>query len=73
MSLATFTADMRPAIEAELKRNLAFIDQPGIAEYTRMLAYHMGWEGDGAGERAQGKRVRPLFLLLTNAAGGINR
>jgi len=70
MTLTTFTAEMRPAIEAELKRNLAAIDDPGMAEYVRMLAYHMGWEGEGAGEKAQGKRVRPLFVLLTTAAAG---
>ena len=36
-----------------------------------MLAYHLGWEGEGAGPEARGKRIRPLLLLLaTQAAGG---
>ena len=29
-----------------------------------MLQYHMGWEGDGAGKAAQGKRIRPMLALL---------
>ncbi len=35
-----------------------------------MLAYHLGWEGDGAGPEARGKRIRPLLVLLTAAAAG---
>ena len=31
----------------------------------------MGWEGEGASQGAQGKRIRPLLLLLCmEAAGG---
>jgi geranylgeranyl diphosphate synthase type I len=37
-----------------------------------MLAYHLGWEGEGAGPQARGKRIRPLLLLLTSAAAGGN-
>ena len=33
-----------------------------------MMAYHMGWEGEDAGTKARGKRIRPLLLLLTAAA-----
>lgn len=36
-----------------------------------MLAYHMGWEGEGAGPSAHGKRIRPVMVLLcAEAAGG---
>ncbi len=35
-----------------------------------MLTYHMGWNGEGAGPEAQGKRIRPLLVLLTTAACG---
>jgi geranylgeranyl diphosphate synthase, type I len=35
-----------------------------------MLAYHLGWEGEGAGAEARGKRIRPLLVLLTAAAAG---
>jgi geranylgeranyl diphosphate synthase type I len=71
MTLDQFIERMSPEIEVTLKRSLTAIDPRGeMGEYYHMLAYHMGWEGRGAGERAQGKRVRPLFVLLTTASAG---
>lgn len=52
------------AIEAELHRQIARLDQPATAEFHRMLTYHMGWTGEGAGPEAAGKRLRPLILCL---------
>jgi geranylgeranyl diphosphate synthase, type I len=71
MSFQEDTQGMRSAIEAEMQ---LFIDRTLPAEYPElrgMLTYHMGWEGEGAGPDAQGKRIRPLLVLLcTEAAGG---
>ncbi len=61
---------MRDAIENEL-RTLVYNLIP--AEYQGMLpmlTYHMGWEGEGAGPDAQGKRIRPILVLLCAAAAG---
>ncbi len=65
-------AAMLPAVEQELQDCVAAAQGPGLAEYAHMLAYHMGWEGEGAGPKAQGKRVRPLLVLLSAAAAGGN-
>jgi geranylgeranyl diphosphate synthase type I len=70
VSLNTLLQTLAPAVETELRRNLTVLETSGMAEYYSMLAYHMGWEGEGAGEKAQGKRVRPIFVLLTTAAAG---
>jgi len=59
-----------PAIEDELRAAVAWAKGPGLDELHQMLAYHMGWEGEGAGPEAQGKRLRPVFLLLACAASG---
>lgn len=59
---------MLPAIEAELQKQVARLDQPHTSEYHAMLTYHMGWTGADAGPQATGKRIRPLLLLLTRAA-----
>ncbi len=75
MTLQEYTQLMRPAIEAGLRD---FIDRSLKTDYLEqrselrsMLTYHMGWEGEGAGPEAQGKRIRPLLVLLcTEAAGG---
>jgi len=57
-----------PAIEAELKLSLSGIDTPLYQELHHMMAYHLGWEGPGAGPLARGKRIRPILVLLTAAA-----
>ncbi len=51
---------MLEAIEEELKRQVARLDQPNTKPFHEMLTYHMGWTGEGAGPIATGKRIRPL-------------
>lgn len=56
------------AIEAELRRQVARLQQSPTAPFHEMLAYHLGWTGEGAGPAAGGKRVRPLMLMLSCAS-----
>jgi geranylgeranyl diphosphate synthase type I len=58
------------AIEDELKKSVQQSGGPGLDDLRHMIAYHMGWEGEGAGVSAQGKRIRPLLVLLAAAAAG---
>jgi geranylgeranyl diphosphate synthase type I len=69
MNLQDFSAQARPLLETALRQRIAaaFPGGDGLGE---MLAYHMGWQGEGAGAEAQGKRIRPLLLLLCAAACG---
>lgn len=64
MTLKTLTFQMLPAIESELQKQVARLNQPHTAVYHEMLTYHMGWTGEGAGPEATGKRIRPLMVLL---------
>jgi geranylgeranyl diphosphate synthase type I len=66
---ATFRTYL-PEIEKELHRAVDHVQAPPFGEYHSMLAYHLGWEGEGAGPEASGKRIRPLLLLLSAAAAG---
>jgi geranylgeranyl diphosphate synthase type I len=66
-SLRMAVAQIRD-LPAELQIRLASQDEP-LTPHA-MLAYHMGWEGPGSGPEAQGKRIRPLLVLLTCAAAG---
>lgn len=68
MALKELTTPMLPLIEDELQRAVNTVNLPGIEEYHLMMAYHMGWEGEGSGPTATGKRIRPLLVLLTNGA-----
>ncbi|NOY99143.1 MAG: polyprenyl synthetase family protein [Chloroflexi bacterium] len=66
--MTDITQTFLSAIETELQRQVARLDQPHTAEFHSMLTYHMGWTGEGAGPRTTGKRIRPLLVLLTAAA-----
>lgn len=59
---------MFDAIETELKRQVARLDEPRTKLFHEMLTYHMGWTGEGAGPQAAGKRIRPLIALLSVAS-----
>ncbi len=68
MKLKTFTEIMLPAIEEELQRFVAKLDEPRTHLFHEMLSYHMGWSGERSGTETTGKRIRPLLVLLTYAA-----
>ena len=61
------------AIEKELQHQVSRLDEEHTSVYHEMLTYHMGWTGEGAGEKARGKRIRPLLVLLAASASGGDR
>jgi len=71
MTLQNYLQVMRPAVEADLQGFIGRSIPQHYPELHDMLAYHMGWQGEGAGPDAQGKRIRQLLVMLTaEAAGG---
>lgn len=69
-TLKEFIQEMQPEIEKSLQASVLLADGLGLEEFHEMLAYHMGWVGEGAGPEARGKRIRPLMVLLTAASAG---
>jgi len=71
MTLSSLSLILLPAIEDALRAAVADADGDRLGELYTMLAYHMGWQGEGSGPKATGKRIRPLLLLINcEAAGG---
>ena len=64
------TSLLLSSIETELQQAIQPAGGPGLDELRHIIAYSMGWEGEGAGPAAQGKRIRPLLVLLAAAAAG---
>jgi len=69
-TLPFWMEQLTSAVEAELRAVLALSGDGALDGFRAMMAYHLGWEGEGAGPAARGKRVRPVLLLLTTAAAG---
>ena len=70
MPMQPITETMLPAIENELLEIVTRTRESDHDGLYRMLAYHMGWEGEDIGPNARGKRIRPLLVLLTTGATG---
>lgn len=70
MTLEKLTKTYLPAIEASLRAEVERANGQSLNGLQAMMAYHMGWEGEGAGPEASGKRIRPLLVLLVTAACG---
>ena len=68
MAPDSLLAIMRTAIEIEMQQMIARSIPAEYQGMTPLLAYHLGWEGEGAGQEAQGKRIRPLIVLLCAAS-----
>ena len=66
MNLKEYSAILLPEIEAFMKKSVYEKIPEKYAGLTDMMAYHLGWEGVGSGGKAQGKRIRPLILLLSS-------
>jgi geranylgeranyl diphosphate synthase type I len=68
MTLNALVEEIQPALERMLQQ---IVEERIPSEYSgmkAMLRYHLGWDGEGAGLMAQGKRIRPLLLLLCAAS-----
>ena len=50
---------MLTSLEQELHESIQSWDEPGFEEYIGMMAYHLGWEGEGSGPDAQVKESGP--------------
>ena len=62
---------MQDAIDIELRACIKSILKDYPSEYIEMFHYQLGWDGEKCSKDAQGKRIRPLLVLLScHACGG---
>ncbi len=68
---SAFAEKARPALREELRAAIASSADHITPELHNMITYQLGWTGENAGPKAEGKQIRPLLVLLgTEAAGG---
>jgi len=65
-----FSELTRPALRQELERVIAASAENGTPGLHEMITYQLGWTGENAGPKAEGKLIRPLLVLLACEAGG---
>jgi geranylgeranyl diphosphate synthase type I len=70
MSLDNLIQVYRPVLENTLHEAIQRASTPGLEELSEIMAYHLGWIGEGAGPKTTGKRIRPLLVLITTQAAG---
>lgn len=70
MRFSDFSTKALPKIEGKMKEILSYAGMEQDDTLQQMLRYHMGWAGQESNSPAQGKRIRPLVLLLTTETSG---
>lgn len=70
-AITAFAEKAQPALRTEIERTIATADYSSTPELLAMITYQLGWTGENAGPKAEGKQLRALFCLLAcQAAGG---
>ena len=69
-AIQEFSTLARPALREELEKIIILAGAHGSPVLQEMLSYQLGWTGEGAGPKTEGKQLRPLFCLLACQAGG---
>ena len=69
---SSFAELSKPYLREELQRVVSSSADHGTAELHDMITYQLGWTGENAGPKAEGKQIRPLMALLAAEAGGGN-
>jgi geranylgeranyl diphosphate synthase type I len=72
MGFEAFAQKTRPELKKELLNVVAQGGDFGCSELLDMITYQLGWTGDGAGPKAEGKRIRPLLVMLAAEGAGGN-
>lgn len=69
-AIAPFVRVARPALREELEKVIAQAGNHGTPELQGMITYQLGWTGENAGSKAEGKQLRALLCLLACQAAG---
>ncbi len=68
--ITAFAVTARPALRKELEKTIAQAGHHGTPELQAMITYQLGWTGEEAGPKAEGKQLRALMCLLACQASG---
>lgn len=64
--------DLRQNIDFQLRKSVNCDLVNAYPQFRNIFEYQLGWEGQGSSDAAQGKRLRPMIVLLSAYAAGGN-
>ncbi len=70
-AFTAFADKTRPAIKEEIQQVITQSGDHGCDGLKEMITYQLGWTGENAGPKAEGKQIRPLLVLLAAEAAGV--
>jgi geranylgeranyl diphosphate synthase type I len=70
IDLSTFSKKIYPALREELQEAVAPAGEHSTAGLLEMITYQLGWTGEDAGPKAEGKQLRAVLTLLASEAAG---
>lgn len=70
MNLHDYTQEMIPEMEEELLASIEHDIPDSYPTLKEMMKYHFGWINNDLNQNNQGKRVRPLILMLSTLICG---
>jgi geranylgeranyl diphosphate synthase type I len=74
MDTKNLVKEMQKSIDLQLREVVSTLLSDYPLEFVKIINYQFGWNGIKTGEKVQGKRIRPLLVLLTcEACGGVWR
>jgi len=68
--LSSFSEKVRPALREELEQVISQAGEHNTPELLEMITYQLGWTGENAGSKAEGKQLRAVMTLLACEAAG---
>jgi geranylgeranyl diphosphate synthase type I len=71
LDFSSFSEKVYPALREELQKAVAPAGDHATPGLLEMITYQLGWTGENAGPKVEGKRIRAMLTLLScQAAGG---
>ena len=70
MDFLSFSEQVIPHLDQEIFKQLRSVDKPNSQELFEMLLYHHGWIDGKKQKGSDGKKIRPLMLLMVIEAFG---
>ena len=71
MNFSDYAKEILPELEEEILFSIENDIPDSFPDLKKMMKYHFGWVDGEIGKNTQGKRIRPLLLLLSGLVCGL--